>query len=73
MNVYVCDEKRITTPVLVASSIINAVGEFPKLKIIDLRNSKIPTNILWDSFEVNRFNCEIELPLTSAELRFNEI
>lgn len=73
MKVFVCDEKRITDPILVASSAVQAIGEFPMLRIMDLRNSKIPTNILWDSFEVNRFNSEIEKPLTSAELRFNEI
>jgi hypothetical protein len=40
---------------------------------MDLRNSRIPTSILWDSFEVNRFNTEVLMPLNTLERRFCEI
>jgi len=42
-------------------------------KIVDLRNSKIPTNILWQNFDANKFNKEITNPLNNNEKLFNEI
>lgn len=52
---------------------IKAFGEYPMFKIVDLRNSKIPTNILWQNFDANKFNKEITIPLNSNEKLYNEI
>jgi hypothetical protein len=48
-----------------------AKGDFPLIKLKDLRNEFVSTSILCDSFNFAALNAELESPLNPQELEFN--
>lgn len=49
---------------------IKANGDYPLLKIADIRNSNIGLSELWDSFNVDAANEELSKQLTEEEMNF---
>ena len=50
---------------------VNAKGDFPLIKIVDIRNNLISTAKLWKDFHVNMANEELEKKLTEEEMNFS--
>ena len=50
---------------------IKAKGDFPLIKIVDLRNNLISNNILWREFNVEEANKELGKKITEEELAFS--
>lgn len=49
---------------------IKANGDYPLLKITDIRNSNIGVSKLWQSFKVDDANEELLKKLTEEEINF---
>jgi len=49
---------------------IKANGDYPLLKITDIRNNNIGVSKLWQSFNVNNANDELCKKLTEEEMMF---
>lgn len=49
---------------------IKANGDYPLLKVTDIRNNSIGVSKLWQSFNVNSANDELCKKLTEEELMF---
>jgi hypothetical protein len=49
---------------------IKANGDYPLLKITDIRNNHIGVSKLWQSFNVNNANDELCKKLTEEEMMF---
>lgn len=48
-----------------------ANGDFPQIKLMDIRNESISTATLCDSFNFAQLNLELLSPLNTQELEFN--
>ena len=48
-----------------------AKGDFPLIKIMDIRNEQVSTAVLCDSFNFEKLNAELLSPLNAQELEFN--
>jgi hypothetical protein len=55
---------------LKAELIIEANGDYPLIKIVDIRNSNIGPSKLWKAFNVDEANEELLKPLTEEEINF---
>lgn len=55
---------------LKAELLIEANGDYPLIKIVDIRNSSTGTSKLWKSFSVDEANEELLKPLTEEEINF---
>lgn len=55
---------------LKAEILIKANGDYPLLKICDIRNTHIPMSYLWQSFNVDFANEELLKKLTDEEMNF---
>ena len=50
---------------------IKAKGDFPLIKIVDIRNSIISNRILWNEFNIDEANNELGKKITEEELAFS--
>ena len=50
---------------------INAKGDYPLIKIVDLRNNIISPSKLWKDFNVDRANEELQKKLTDVEMNYS--
>lgn len=50
---------------------IHCKGDFPLLRFTDVRNDQVSIANLWERFELTKMNKELLLPLSNAELAFN--
>ena len=48
-----------------------ANGDFPLIKLMDLRNEQISSSVLCDNFNFGKLNDELLSPLNEEELEFN--
>jgi hypothetical protein len=55
---------------LKAEILINANGDYPLIKIVDIRNSNTGTSKLWQAFKVDDANEELLKQLTTEEINF---
>ena len=46
-------------------------GDFPLLRFTDVRNDQVSIANLWERFELTKMNKELLLPLSPAEIQFN--
>ena len=65
MNTKVCGQVEKT------SIQIRCKGDFPLLRLTDVRNESISIANLWEHFELTRMNKELLLPLNANEIMFN--
>ena len=54
-----------------ASIKIHCKGDFPLLRFTDVRNDQVSIANLWERFELTKMNKELLLPLSPAEISFN--
>ena len=54
-----------------ASIKIHCKGDFPLLRFTDVRNDQVSIANLWERFELTKMNKELLLPLSQAEIQFN--
>ena len=47
------------------------MGDFPLLRLTDVRNDHISTANLWEKYELTNLNKELLTPLNDSELGFN--
>lgn len=52
---------------------IKASGNYPLLKIIDVRNDSISVASLWENFAINKINSELATDLNEHEINFLRI
>jgi hypothetical protein len=50
--------------------VIEANGDYPLIKIVDIRNSNIGNTKLWSNFNVDEANEELLKQLTEEEINF---
>jgi predicted restriction endonuclease len=50
---------------------IHAMGDFPLLRLTDVRNDHISTANLWEKYNLTSLNKELLTPLNESELGFN--
>ena len=50
---------------------IHCKGDYPLLRFTDVRNDQVSIANLWERFELTKMNKELLLPLSNAELAFN--
>jgi hypothetical protein len=55
---------------LKAELVIEANGDYPLIKIVDIRNSNIGNTKLWTDFNVDEANEELLKQLTEEEINF---
>ena len=49
---------------------IKAKGDYPLLKIVDIRNVNLSSSVLWKNFSVDEANEELQKKLTEEELNY---
>lgn len=54
-----------------ASILIRCKGDYPLLRFTDVRNDQVSIANLWERFELTKMNKELLLPLSQAEIAFN--
>lgn len=54
-----------------ASIKIHCKGDYPLLRFTDVRNDQVSIANLWERFELTKMNKELLLPLSQAEITFN--
>ena len=54
-----------------ASIMIRCKGDYPLLRFTDVRNDQVSIANLWERFELTKMNKELLLPLSQAEIQFN--
>lgn len=54
-----------------ASILIHCKGDYPLLRFTDVRNDQVSIANLWERFELTKMNKELLLPLSPAEITFN--
>jgi len=54
-----------------ASIKIHCKGDYPLLRFTDVRNDQVSIANLWERFELTKMNKELLLPLSHAEITFN--
>lgn len=59
-----------SSKLLKAELLVKANGDYPLLKICDLRNTNIGMSHLWEAFNVDLANEELLKPLTEEEINF---
>ena len=52
---------------------IKAEGNFPSLKIVDVRNDAVSVATLWENFHINKINKELQSELNEDEKLFLNI
>ena len=50
---------------------INAKGDYPLIKIVDLRNNILSPSKLWKDFNVDQANEELQKKLTDVEMNYS--
>lgn len=50
---------------------IKCKGDFPLLRLTDVRNDQVSIANLWEHFELTKMNKELLLPLNQYEVLFN--
>ena len=50
---------------------IRCKGDYPLLRFTDVRNDQVSIANLWERFELTKMNKELLLPLSQAEIAFN--
>lgn len=50
---------------------IRCKGDYPLLRLTDVRNEHVSIAKLWENFELTKMNKELLLPLNSHEILFN--
>lgn len=60
----------LVTKSLKAELSIEANGDYPLIKIVDIRNMNMGTSSLWKSFNVDEANDELLKKLTDEEINF---
>ena len=66
------DEEYITHKEELKCSLeINAKGDYPLIKIVDLRNNIISPSKLWKDFNVDKANEELQKKLTDIEMNYS--
>jgi len=54
-----------------ASIRISCKGDYPLLRFTDVRNDQVSIANLWERFQLTKMNKELLLPLSEAEMSFN--
>ena len=54
-----------------ASIKIHCKGDYPLLRFTDVRNDQVSIANLWERFMLTKMNKELLLPLSQAEITFN--
>lgn len=47
------------------------MGDFPLLRLTDVRTDSISTSNLWERFHLTNLNKELQTPLNDSEIEFN--
>lgn len=50
---------------------VHAMGDFPLLRLTDVRNDQISVSNLWERFHLTDLNKELLNPLNESEIEFN--
>ncbi|EGR30774.1 hypothetical protein IMG5_123900 [Ichthyophthirius multifiliis] len=74
LQVYACNNEQNREKLILKDCIfLKAVGNYPLLKIIDVRNDVVSVTQLWQNFQINKINQELGKDLNENEIQFLNI